>query len=59
MEPSYADLFSEYRLVLVQWLEARDRYGLQDRETIKVALRVEKLKSELDRRKATTTATAA
>lgn len=50
MSRPYKELLYEYRLVLAIWNEAKDKYGLQDKETISAALRLEQLKAELDRR---------
>jgi hypothetical protein len=51
METPYSELLYEYRLVLTIWNEARDKYGLDDKETISAALRLQQLKNELDKRR--------
>ena len=51
MDTSYSELLYEYRLVLTIWNEAKDKYGLDDKETTSAALRLEKLKNELNKRR--------
>lgn len=51
MEKPYSELLFQYRLTLAIWIEARDKFGLQDKETISSALRLEQLKAELDDRR--------
>ncbi len=51
METPYNELLFQYRLVLAIWNEAKDKYGLADKETVSAALRLEQLKAELDRRR--------
>ena len=51
MDTPYSELVYEYRLVLTIWNEAKDKYGLSDKETIAAALRLEQLKNELDKRR--------
>ncbi len=53
MDTPYSELVYEYRLVLTIWNEAKDKYGLADKETISAALRLEQLKNELDKRRLT------